>query len=136
MGIANLVGIIITFIASFWKKILSKTVIVSFQFFFTSSLITFAVAFYFVVITTLVFIYNKINDIFDLIQNSFSNSALQCFYNVLHCSGIDVVFSTFFHELYAMFMTVLLFKLYFFTRHIMKMISDEMFKLGVLLGLN
>ncbi|WP_457560554.1 hypothetical protein [Caminibacter sp.] len=126
---------IVGFITGFWKKFLSKSVIIGFQLFFTSSTITIILSFYFFIATTLVFVYNKIHSFFDSINSYSSDSKLSCFFHLLHCSGLDVVFVTFFNELYVIFITMLLFKLFSFTRWAMKVISDEMFKLGVLLGL-
>ena len=133
--IINILITIIGFISGIWKKFLNKPLILGFQFFFTSSTITIILAFYFFIATSIVFVYNKLHDLFDFIKNSFSNTFLNCFFHLLHCSGLDVVFTTFFNELYAILITMLMFKLFSFTRWAMKTISDEMFKLGVLLGL-
>jgi hypothetical protein len=133
--IINILTAIIGFFSGFWKKFLSKPVILGFQFFFTSSTITIILSFYFFITTSLVFIYNKIHELFASIEKSFSETFLACFFHLLHCAGLDVVFTTFFNELYTILITVLIFKLFSFTRWAMKIISDEMFKFGVLLGL-
>ncbi len=126
---------IVGFIAALWKKVLSKPVILGFQFFFTSSTITLIFSFYFFIITSLLYVYNKIHSIFDSLKQSFSNTALSCFFHLLHCAGLDVVLTMFFNELYSILIFMLIFKLFSFTRWAMKTISDEMFKLGVLLGM-
>ena len=133
MQVAAILMAIGSIISWFLKKFLTKGLILSFQLFVASSLIGFFITLYGFAITSLVWIYNKAHAIFSVIQGDFGGS-LQCVGYLLSCSGISPVFNAFFSELWSLLMTILILKLMWLTRTAIAMISNELFKLGVLMG--
>ena len=133
MQVAAILMAIGSIISWLVKKFLTKGLILSFQFFVASSLVGFFITLYGFAITSLVWIYNKAHAIFYAIQNDMGGS-LHCVSHVLACSGVSPVFNAFFSEFWSLLMTILILKLMWLTRTAIMLISNELFKLGVLMG--
>ncbi|NCP38844.1 MAG: hypothetical protein GW821_19755 [Shewanella vesiculosa] len=130
IGVA--VGFIIKFIKSFLVKYVVHAVIISAQFAVTASTIAFVVLFYGFAITALVSIYNLGIDIFDYAQNGING--VQCFAGLVECIGLAGALQNGFTMLYASLSTIVIFHLFKFTLTAFRLIMNEVFKLGLLLG--
>jgi hypothetical protein len=125
--------LIIKVIKSILIKYAAHAVIIGVQFTITATLITFVMLFYVFIITSLVTIYNKIIEIFNYIQSG-TNADLSCFFGALDCVGLTAAFQNGFTIVYSALTTILIFHLFKFTLSTMRIIGNELFKLGVLIG--
>lgn len=125
------IAIVIRFIKSFLIKYVGFAAILSFQFAVTASLITFVLAFYAFTITALISIYNQAYAIPTYLSNF---TGIDCFLGLLHVVGFASALQNGFNAFFAVLSTILIFNLFKFTLHTMRLIGAELFKLGVLLG--
>lgn len=133
LGILSAIGFIVKFVKDFIAKYLVHSVIISAQFAITASTIVFVILFYTFTITSLVTLYNKGLEIFDYASNSGLQS-LACFAHLVDCIGLASALENGFTLFYASLSTIVIFHLFKFTFHAMKIIMNEVFKLGLLLG--
>lgn len=131
------IGAIIVFFVKFIKGILVKyvgfAIILSSQFVITASLISFVVIFYAFTITALVSIYNKGTEIF-IYATTADNGMLSCLFGFLDCIGVASALQNGLSMAYGALSIVVIFHLMKFTFSAMKIIGNELFKLGLLLG--
>ena len=132
-GVIASFAIVIKFIKSILVKYLVHSVIITLQFALTASTIIFVMAFYGFTITALISVFNLGIDTFNYASTS-SNSSLSCLFGLLGCTGIAPAIQNGFAMLYSALSTVVIFHLFKFTMGAMRMIMNEVFKLGVLLG--
>lgn len=125
--------IIIKFIKDILVRYVGHAIILTAQFAFTASTILFVVAFYAFAITTLIKIFNLGIEIFTYSTTS-TNGAVSCLFGFLNCVGFAPALQNGFIIVYASLSSVVIFHLMKFTYHAMKIIGNELFKLGVLLG--
>jgi len=126
------IGLVIKFIKNLLIKYVAFGVVLTFQFSITAATITFALVFYAFVITSLISLYNFGFSISDYINSS--APALSCFMGVLDMIGFLSAVNQGYTLFFASLSTILIFRLIGFTFFIMRMIANEVFKLGVLLG--
>jgi len=133
--IAILGGIylVIKFIKSLLIKYVGFAIILTAQFAITASVITFVIVFYTFTITALVSIYNKGIDIFNYVSTS-TSGPVTCLFGLADCIGLTPALQNGFTMMYGVLSTVVIFHLLKFTFSAMKIIANELFKLGVLLG--
>ena len=132
-GIFTLVGLIIKFIKSILVKYLVHSVILTLQFAVTASTIVFVVAFYGFTITALISVFNAGIDILNYASSSGINS-VECFAGLVNCIGLTPALQNGFAMFYTALSSVVIFHLFRFTYGAIKMIMNEIFKLGILLG--
>ena len=97
-----------------------------------SVVITSMIAFVALLATSLVSIYNKI---FDLTSYISSASGVSCLSTMLDCLSVTGVLSVFMTELFALFIVVLLIRMSGLFLWAMDIISEKIWRIGVLLGL-
>jgi hypothetical protein len=120
------------FVFKVLKYITVPGIIIS-QMIMLTATISFMMAFVALLSTSIVAIYNRIFSLSDYIKTGFSS--VDCLPYIFDCMGISGTFSYFFTELFALFITVLLIRisgLFFWAFNI---ISDSIWRIGVLLGL-
>lgn len=144
-GIGSLVGSLLGFFSSagpiaaffLWigKKVSIKALVLPLQFAVMGALVTAKVSFLVASISLVIWIYNKFHDLINLVDSVASlNNALGTAYNVLQSIGfIDALFDTF-SSLSYVWLSVLILIVSKFVLHSLKLASDEMFKIGLLLG--
>lgn len=131
-GILVSIGIVVKFIKSLLLKFVTHGAVIMFQLGITATMITFILAFYAFIITSLVSLYNYGNEISTFISSS--SSSLSCFMGLLDLIGFLPALNQGYTMFFASISTILIFKLMGFTFWAMRMIANEVFKLGVLLG--
>jgi len=114
------------------RKYLVLPVIIMSQMVFLSALITSSLAFFGLYALALVSVYNAIKALATYIASS---SSVGCLYKFIGCAGLDGVLSAFFTELFALFILVLTIKLWFIFIWVFNLISDKVWRIGVLIGL-
>jgi len=133
LGIFAGVGIVIKFIKSILVKYLVHSVIISAQFAITASTIVFVGLFYTFTITALVSLYNMGIDIFDYATNA-GLPGVSCLFGLMDCVGLSAAMQIGFSMMYSALSTIVIFHLFKFTFSAMRIIMNEVFKLGVLIG--
>lgn len=133
LAILAVLGSVIQFIKWLLVKYVVHAVIISFQFGITAAVITFTLAFYAFTITALIVLYNQMHGIFDYIENS-NVQLVSCFYNMLNCAGASTAIDNGILMIWSAFTTVAVFNLFRFTLFGMRLIGNEVFKLGMLIG--
>lgn len=131
--VAFISGPLFNFLVSIGAKFGSKTVTMSFQYFATGALLIARAAFLVASITLMIYIYNLVSDVILLVENISSDSALYVPYKILESIGlIDAILTSFtiFSFLFTMILSVYITK---FVEHSAKAISDELYKIGMLL---
>lgn len=96
-------------------------------------IITMMLSFVLLVATSLVSIYNKIFALTDLLSTGIGS--IECFGYMINCLGADGVLSYFFTELFALFIVVLLIRVSGLFFWALSVISDKIWRIGVLMGL-
>ena len=134
MGVGALLSILLGVVSYFVKKFLKFGAILAFQFAVTASTITFVVLVLGTMVSSLVFIYNKVDSLINII-NTNNGQSLHCMMGLLNCAGLDTLIITFWNELFAIISIILVLRLIGFIRWGVITISNEAFKLAVLLGL-
>jgi len=132
IAVLSAIGLVIKFIKNLLVKYVGFGVVLTFQFSITASTIVFLLAFYAFIITSLVSLYNYGYEIINFI-NGF-NSSLSCAFGLLELIGFLPALNNAYTIFFASLSTVLIFHLMKFTFFAMRMIANEVFKLGVLLG--
>lgn len=132
IAVLSAIGLVIKFIKNLLVKYVGFGVVLTFQFSITASTIVFLLAFYAFIITSLVSLYNYGYEIINFI-NGF-NSALSCAFGLLELIGFLPALNNAYTIFFASLSIVLIFHLMKFTFFAMRMIANEVFKLGVLLG--
>ncbi len=125
--------LIVKFIKSIIVKYLVHTVILGLQFAVTATTITFVSAFYFFTITALISVFNLGIEIIEYASNS-GIQGVSCLANLVNCIGLASAMENGFALMYSALSSIVIFHLFKFTFGAMKMIMNEIFKLGVLLG--
>ena len=133
IGIFSAIVLIVKFIKSILVKYVGFTVILSAQFTITSASIIFMIGFYAFTITALIEIYNMGINIFDYASTT-NNSSVSCLLGYLDCLGFTPAAQNGFTMAYGVLSTVVIFHLLKFTYSAMRIIGNELFKLGILLG--
>lgn len=131
-GILTAIGLVIKFIKNTLIKYVTFGVVLTFQFGITATAITFVIGFYVFVITSLITLYNYGFEITNYMQSA--TSGLSCFMGLLELIGFLPAVNQGYTIFFASVSTVLIFRLMSFTFFAMRMIANEVFKLGVLLG--
>ncbi|MBE0514901.1 hypothetical protein [Sulfurimonas sp.] len=126
------VGLIVKFIKNLLVKYVVFGVVLTFQFGITAATITFVLAFYVFVITSLITLYNYGFEITSYMSSG--TSGLSCFMGLLELIGFLPAVNQGYTIFFASLSTILVFRLMSFTFFAMRMIANEVFKLGVLLG--
>lgn len=131
-SILTAIGLVIKFIKNILLKYVTFGVVLTFQFGVTATVITFVLGFYAFVITSLITLYNYGFEIVSYIQSG--STGLSCFFGLLDLIGFLPAVNQGYTIFFASLSTVLVFRLMGFTFFAMRMIGQEVFKLGVLLG--
>ena len=126
-------AVIIKFIKSILVKYLVHSVIISAQFTITASTILFVLSFYFFAVTSLVAVYNLGIDIFNYASSS-TLPGVSCLFGLLDCIGFSAAAQIGYSLMYSALSTIMIFHLFKFTLSAMRMIMNEIFKLGLLIG--
>ena len=124
---------VVKFIKKYLLKYVGFSAILSLQFSITASTIVFVLAFYAFTITSLVAIYNKGVDIFTYVTTA-PNSSVSCLFGYMNCIGITPALQNGLTMAYGVLTSVVIFHLFKFTFGAIRMVANEIFKLGVLLG--
>ena len=133
LAVFGAIVVIIKFIKSFLVKYVVHSVIIAAQFAITASTIAFTMAFYTFTLTALVSVYNKGIEIFEYASNS-GLQGVSCLAGLVNCIGLGSAMTNGFSMMYAALSTIVIFHLFKFTFTAMRLIMNEVFKLGVLLG--
>ncbi|MDX9744120.1 MAG: hypothetical protein RBT59_09905 [Arcobacteraceae bacterium] len=133
LGLFGAVGFVVKFIKGLLVKYVGHALILSAQFSITAITITFVVAFYLFTITALVSVYNLAIDILNYATTS-TNGLLSCLFGMMNCAGVIPALQNGITLFYGVLVTIVLFHLMKFTFSAMKIIGNELFKLGLLLG--
>lgn len=126
------IALLIKFVKSILVKYIGFAIIISFQFAITASTIVFMMSFYAFIITSLITVYNYGHSIPDYIVSN--SSGLACFVGVLDLIGVTSAFSNGYTIFFSSLSMIMIFHLMKFTFFTMRIIANEVFKLGVLLG--
>jgi len=144
-GVGSLVGSLLGFFSStgplvgmfLWigKKISIKALVLPLQFAVMGALVVAKVSFLIAAISLVLWLYNQFHSLITLVENVATlNNAIGTAYNVLQSIGfIDALFDTF-TSLSYVWLSVLILIVSKFVLHSLKLASDEMFKIGLLLG--
>ena len=144
-GLNKLFGYLLAFFSSagplaaffLWigKKVSIKALVLPLQFAVMGALVTAKVSFLIASISLVLWIYNKFHELMDLISGIVAvDNVIGVAYNVLQAIGfIDALFDTF-SSLSYIWLSVLILLVSKFVLHSLKLASDEMFKIGLLLG--
>lgn len=133
--LTNLIPTIIAFFANMAKKITLTSIIVPIQISFLITLYIAKFAFLTFIVTIIVWLYNRIVYVFDLINNLNSNSYFELIIQFLKSIGfIQALNDTFAYFSYVLisFMVLMLTKIFISS---MQSIVDEYYKIGVLIQL-
>lgn len=114
-------------------KYIGHALILGAQFTITALTIIFVMVFYTFTITALVSIFNLGVDIFTYASTA-DSSMVSCMFGYMDCVGITPALQNGFTMAYGVLSTVVIFHLMKFTYSAMKIIGNELFKLGLLLG--
>jgi len=135
LGFFSGAGPIAAFFLWIGKKVSIKALVLPLQFAVMGALVVAKVAFLVASISLVLWIYNKFHELMDLIGTvSALDNAIGTAYNVLQAIGfIDALFDTF-SSLSYIWLSVLILLVSKFVLHSLKLASDEMFKIGLLLG--
>jgi hypothetical protein len=125
-------AVIVAVIGLFVARYLALPVIVSFQTMMSISTASIAITLVLMSITALVFLYNKMSEFFDWISN-YSYDKLPCLIHFLSCSGVLPALSYGLVLLKSSIATYFAIYLYIMVRKAMVIVSDQFWKLGVLL---
>jgi len=126
-----IVAVILAVIGLIVARYISLPVIISVQTFMTVSTISMAILLASTAITILVFGYNKLSDLFDYINTSLT--ALPCFVHLLNCSGVLPALEYGAVLLKSSITSYFIIYLYVVVRKLLVIVSDQLWKLGVLL---
>ena len=124
--------LIVGFLVFKFLRYLTIPTIILGQIVFLSGVITGLLAFVALLATSLVSIYNRIYDLANYISSS--GGSLSCFGHMMDCLSINGVISSFFTELFALLIVVLLMRISGIFLWAMSYISDKIWRIGVLLG--
>ena len=119
-----------TLVIKFVKSILLKyaifAIVLTFQITIATATIVFVLAFYSLIITSLIHVYNFGHSIPEYIVSH--ASGLSCFIGVLDLIGFTAAFSNGFTFFFASLTTILMFHLFKFTLFAIRIIANEVFK--------
>ena len=115
-------------------KVAFHASIITFQLFIVVSILAFVIFYTGFVTYALMKSYNIINDLFVYLSSSSSDSVLSCSYGVLSCSGISSAFQNGINLFFSVIVIVLIMHLLRLYRSSMLVFSDQLYKLGVLIG--
>lgn len=135
LGFFSSTGPIAVFFLWIGKKIAIKAFVLPLQFTVMGALVVAKISFLVASISLVLWIYNKFHELMDLIGNVATlDNSIGTAYNVLQAIGfIDALFDTF-SGLSYIWLSVLILLVSKFVLHSLKLASDEMFKIGLLLG--
>lgn len=129
-------GAIYVFFQTFFKKIFSIVFALGVQRVFVVSLLVFKLSFLFLVFELVLWTYNQIHYILENIDIYFNGNELAILaFNFFKSIGILEAFKTTFEMFSHVLVTVFILVSMKIALKVMKSFSDEIFKLGVLLGL-
>lgn len=133
--LTNLIPTIVTFFANMAKKLTLTAIIVPIQITLLIALYTAKFAFITTIITLIVWIYNRVVIIFDLINSMSNNISFDIPFKILQSLGIFQAIN----ETFALFSYVFISLMVLFISKLaimsLQSIADEYFKIGVLLQL-
>ncbi|MEN4046992.1 hypothetical protein [Sulfurimonas sp. NWX367] len=139
MGFFTAIGFIVSgiiylvkFVKNYLLKYVTFGVILGIQFTITAGTIVFVSAFYFASITLFISLYNSAVNIINTIT---TQTGLDCFFGMLMCTGVTPAIQNGISMFFAALVPLLVFHLGRFTIGAFGVIKDELYKLGVLLGL-
>lgn len=129
------IGLVIKFVKNLLVKYVAFGVVLTFQFGITASTIVFVLAFYAFAVTSLITAYNVgINAVTYITNAGGGSGILSCMVGLLDIIGFNSALQNGYTMFFASLSTIMIFHLMKFTFHAMRMIANEVFKLGVLLG--
>lgn len=131
-GIFTGLTLVVKFIKNILLKFVTHGAVITFQFTITATTITFVLAFYAFIITSIVSAYNYGFEVVSYINNS--SGSVSCLMGLLDLIGFLPALNQGYTIFFASLSTVFVFKLMGFTFWAMRMVANEVFKLGVLLG--
>jgi hypothetical protein len=133
--LTNLIPTIVTFFANMAKKLTLTAIIVPIQITLLIALYTAKFAFITTIVTLIVWIYNRVVVIFDLISSMNNNVSFDIPFKILQSLGIFQALN----ETFALFSYVFVSLMILFISKLaimsLQSIADEYFKIGVLLQL-
>ena len=128
-------GPLITFFLWIGKKISIKALVLPIQFAVMGSLFTAKLAFLVTAVSLVSWLYNRIHDLINLINSIGSlDNAIGTAWSVLQSIGFADAFFNTLSSLSFIWFSVLILIVSKFVLHSLKLASDEMFKIGLLLG--
>jgi len=135
LGLFSGAGPIVAFFLWIGKKISIKALVLPLQFAVMGALITAKVTFLIACISLVLWIYNQFHTLMDGLNALVSmNNSIGTAYKLLESIGfVDALFDTF-SSLSFVWISVLILLVSKFVLHSLKLASDEMFKIGLLLG--
>lgn len=125
-------------IASFFKwlgfRLTLSSIILPIQFSMLGALVVAKVAFFTAIITLIITIYNKINDVLLMITNLQSDSVLSLLFNFLNSIGFTSALMNAFDYFSLVFLSLFLLFISKMVVSSLQSISDEYYKIGMLLS--
>jgi hypothetical protein len=117
------------------KKLSVKAIILPIQFTAMGALVTAKIAFLTTAISLVFWVYNRIHDLFDMIDGFVnSDGLLSVSFQVLRSIGFIDAFVDTFTSLSFVIVSALSLLVAKYALHSLKLASDELFKIGLLLG--
>ena len=135
IGLFSSVGPIAKFFLWIGKKVTLTTLILPIQIAFIGSIITFRLSLLTFFITLIMFIYNKSIDLLSFLQIEMNKSIFSIPYKILESLGVFSAFSDVFAYFSILFVTFLLALISKMALNSLKELSEEFYKIGVLLQL-
>jgi len=129
----NVIIAVFNFLFGKITKVVFHAAIISFQLGITTVVIVFSMAYVGFVVTVFVNIYNLIQE-FIAYLGSGNSGIVSCFYSVLECSGVSNALQHGINMVFTIIATVLVLHLFGFFKSALILISNELFKLGALIG--
>lgn len=135
LGLFSSAGPFAMFFLWLGKKVSVKALVLPLQFAVMGALITAKVSFLIASISLVLWIYNQFHSLMDLLTSVVSlDGAIGTAWSVLQSIGfVDALFDTF-SSLSYIWLSILILLVSKFVLHSLKLASDEMFKIGLLLG--
>ena len=127
-----IISLLLAFAVLYVLKFLTVPVIILSEMIFLSISITAMVSFVVLLSTSLVAIYNRIYVLSDYIS---TGGNFSCLGHMFDCLAINGILSTYFTELFALFIVVLLLRVSVLFLWAFDFVSDKIWRIGVLLGL-
>ena len=135
LGFFSSVGAFAKFFLWIGKKVTLTSLILPIQITFIGTIIVFRVSLVTSFITLILFIYNQFTDLMSYINTSFSSDYLTIPYKILQSMGVIDALSDFYSVFTVVFVSLLIALLSKLAMVSLRELSDEFYKIGVLLQL-